>query len=56
MLHAQLLIKNGCCHERRSDRLEVEGLWVRDSLEALCCDLEQDTLSSAYSTGSTQEA
>ena len=31
------------------------GVQVRASLEALHCVLEQDTLSTAYSTGSTQE-
>ena len=35
-----------------SARLEIEGSLVQDSLEALCCVLEQDTLSS---TGSSQE-
>ena len=29
-------------------RLDIEGLLVRDSSEALFCVLEQDTLSSAY--------
>ena len=30
-----------------SVRLEIEGLLAQDSPEALCCILEQDTLSSA---------
>ena len=30
-----------------SVRLEIEGLLAQDSPEALCCVLEQDTLSSA---------
>ena len=34
---------------------EIEGSLVRDSLEALHCVLEQDTLASANSTSSTQE-
>ena len=33
--------------QRSSVRLEIEGSLVRDSLEALCCVIEQDILSSA---------
>ena len=38
-----------------SVRLGIEWLLVRGSPESLCCVLEQDTLSAANSTGSTQE-
>ena len=34
----------------RVSDLELKGLLVRDSTEALCCVLEKDTLSSAYAT------
>ena len=33
--------------QQSSVRLGIEGSLVRDSMEALCCVLEQDTLSSA---------
>ena len=28
-------------------QLEIEGMWLQASLEALCCAIEQGTLSSA---------
>ena len=48
-----LWVKYSCA---KSALLDIQGSLVRASeSEALCCVIEQDTLSPAHSSGSTQE-